>query len=244
VFTRAIERGKGWRILEAGKREVRRCDPCPDIDSYAVSADGAALAFVRRNAPRAGAPAFPSAEDGAELFFKGKRVGRAHPVVSTPAVDPSGAHVAYVVTKDGRRAVAIDEEKDPGPGYDFVLDLVFDPTGGRLAFVANKGGKESPGEPGLVVGGEWFAVVRGVDGKTKPVEHPPFLEVRDLTWDAKGERLAHAARDASGWRVVCGDARSEPHTYVGAPCFAADGRSIGFGSRDDRELWRRVLALP
>lgn len=244
VFTSAIERGKGWRVLEAGTGEVPRCDPCPVIVSFAVSADGSALAYVRMNPYRADSAAFMSAEDGAELHFKGKRVGRNHAIVSMPAVDPRGAHVAYVVTKDGRRSVAIDDETAPGPGYDFVFDLAFDPTGERLAFVANKGGKETPAQPGLVAGGEWFAVVRSVDGTTKPVEHPAFLEVRDLTWDTSGERLAYGARDASGWRVVCGEARSAAHTDVGAPFFAADGRSIGFGSRDDRELWWRVLALP
>jgi hypothetical protein len=68
--------------------------------------------------------------------------------------------------------------------------------------------------------------------------------VRDLVWDARGERLAYAARDASGWRIVCGETKSEAHKDVGAPVFSADGHTLGFGSRARDELWWRELKLP
>ena len=125
-----------------------------------------------------------------------------------------------------------------------MLELAFDPPGEELAFVAVDGGAESKKVPGVIQGGSWFVVVRSVVGRAEPREHARFLEVRDLVWDAQGRRLAYAARDESGWRIVCGEARSDAHDEVGTPVFSADGRALGFGSRDGRGLWWRELALP
>src|SRR5262245_58524318 len=242
----AYERNKGWTVLKADKREAKLSEPCEGIESFDLSADGTGLAYVRVLASRSSAGGFPSAADEPQLFFRGKRVGKRHAALSSATVDPAGAHVAYVVARgDGRegRTVAVDEEASPHGSFDFVTELAFDPKGARLAFVGVRGGRESE-TPGVIVGGQWTVVVRGVASSAEPLEHAGFLEVRDLRWDASGERLAYCARDESGWRVVCGETRSEAHTDVGPPVFAADGRSLGFGSRDARELWWRELALP
>jgi hypothetical protein len=249
----AAEDRKGWSVLEDGKKS-KQCEPCPGIESFACSADGSTLALVRigprRTEGRADGSAFLSEADAPELLLRGKRVGRERAVVSTATVDAIGSHVACVVTREGKRTVAIDEERAPPGVHDFVLELAFDPAGRSLAFVAVDGGAESKEYPGMVDGGSWLVGVRALDGGTAldggavPVEPPRFLEARDLVWDAKGERLAYAAREESGWRIVCGETRSATHADVGPPVFSADGRTVAFGSWDGRELWWRELALP
>ena len=244
VLTCAIG-SKGWVALQVTRRgETERSEPHPTIDAVAASGDGDALVFVRSNAPTAGDSSGRLSGKGTELYFKGKRVGRANDGIAMPTVDERGQHVAYGVEIGAKRAVAIDEEKPPAGLYDFLLELAFDPKGERLAFVVNVGGKDAGRASGVIEGGDAFVVVRPVSGSGEPVEHPRFREVRDLVWDLKGERLAYCGRDESGWRIVCGEARSDAHDDVGPPHFAADGSSIGFGSRNGRVLWWRVLGLP
>jgi len=243
AFAAAYDRKGGWLVLRFGKRETKLCAPCPGLESFALSADGGALAFVRTEAPSDLSSAFLTAADEPELVFREKRVA-AKQLVASVVVDARGEHVAYVVTSDGNRTAAIDGEKDPRGSHAFALELVFDPAGEELAFVAVDGGAESPDTSGWITGGEWYVVVRPRDGALEPRALPRFLEIRDLVWDAKGERLAYAARDAAGWRIVCGETRSEGHEDVGVPVFSADGHTLGFGSRDRDELWWRELALP
>jgi hypothetical protein len=97
--------------------------------------------------------------------------------------------------------------------------------------------------PGLVQGGQWCAVLRDAKPGAEPREQPSFLEVRDLRWDARGERLAYCARDEAGWRVVAGEVQSAPHADVGPPVFSADGATLAFGRRDGDELGWRELDL-
>lgn len=232
---------QGYELIKlAGGREFSVSDSAPLIEDFSVSANGHVIAFVTGRARRPNDPSEPGLDDPTELYFKNKRVGKRHAGIMLPTVSPDGDHVGYVVLVDGRRSVAIDEEKDPKGRYDHVDQMAFDRAGGRLAFVANVGGRM--GDMALD-GGEWFVVVRTIGAKDAPAEHSRFREVRDLVWDAKGERLAYCARDSDGWRIVCGDVRSDPHAYVGAPVFSADGKTIGYGSCDGREIWWRVLPL-
>ena len=223
---------KGWAVVRVEKREKLASEEHDQIASIAISETGSALAFVKTD--QSGARA--------ELYFKGRRVGKNHRHVATPTVDATGEHVAYVIATKGGATVAVDDEKLPAGEYDFVLELAFSPKGDRLAFVACVGGRESEKYPGLIEGGEWFIVVRPTDGKVKLAEHARHKQVRDLVWDEDGKRLAYAALD-KGWRVVCGDAQSQEFNDVGRPHFLADGAAIGHGARAGRELWWKILPL-
>ena len=68
-----------------------------------------------------------------------------------------------------------------------------------------------------------------------------FRRVAHLTWSQDSKQLAFAGETAEGWRIVCGDKRSEPFDEVGPPHFSADGAKIAFGARKGRELWWKVL---
>jgi hypothetical protein len=245
---------QGWVVLQMQANMQDEVSlPAPLIDSFAISKNGAMLAYVKTNALTESSKPIPTADEGAELYFRGKRVGKNHVGITQPTVDAHGEHVAYAVTLEGRRTVAVDDEKAPEGRYDFIEEMQFDPDGRQLAYVANVGGQPSSRVPGAFEGGETFVVVRSVPPTAAKGAHaappappmeaaPHFLDVRDLAWDAKGERLAYCARDDSGWRIVCGKLRGPPHPQVGPPNFAADGGSIGYGSRDGAELWWRVLA--
>ena len=235
VFTSALSHS-GWVALRLeGKREREVSDTYPGIPSIAISDDGSALAVVRTTATDA---PYPS-----QLFFKGKRVAKKYDRISLPVVDPTGKLVAFVLQLDGLLTVATAKDKRPEGRYDHILEPLFDPSSKRIAFVANLAGRPREHPAGDFVGGESFVVVRPAGGKGDWKEHPRYEYVRDLVWDAAGERIAYCAKADDGWRVVCGDARSEAHDDVGRPFFAEDGGSIGFGSRDGRELWWRVLAI-
>jgi len=245
VVTCACERFKGRFVLRAsGKRQKPISDRFPEIESLASSSSGAALAVVSSLASNGGGP-FPSVADKTELWFKDRRVGAAHAVVSGAAVDARGGHVAYVVTQGERRTVAVDDEAAPLGSFDFVLSIVFDPTGERVAFIANRGGKLDEATPGVVLGGAWFVGMRSTKGGAAPTELGPFLAARDLSWSADGQGLAFgASQPDDGWRIVRGEQLSDAFDDVGAPHFSADGKTIGFGVRVGRDLGWRELTAP
>jgi hypothetical protein len=240
VFTCGVG-GKGWVLLSRFRKEVELSDPCPMIDSLAVSRDGTVQAFVRTLEKSSDSTPDPGPHDGAELYFQKVRVGKGFPAVARPAVDAAGKHVAFVVIASNKESVVVDGEKKLTGIYDHVFEIVFDPTGRRLAFVANVGGRMSKTRYGLIEGGESFLVMRDVSGDAAPSEHPHHAAVEDLCWDPKGERIAYRAQDDDGWRIVCGAVESEPHDEVGAPRF--DGDKLRFGTRDKRELWWREMRV-
>lgn len=241
VLTVARGPAGDFMLESAGGRETAVSDSVPSIDAFSMSANGSAVAFVRTDPMTPGGNAVPGARDGAELYFKKKRVGKKHAGITLPTVDARGDHVAYSVLIGSQRAVVIDDERPRAERYDHVFEMSFDPTGARLAFVANVGGVATD-VAGVVEGGTTFVVVRPL-GKGDVEQLPGHTAVREIVWDAKGERLAYVAFDRGGWRVVCGNERSEPHEDAGTPHFSADGRTIGFGTVDGRELWWRVLPL-
>jgi hypothetical protein len=235
---------KGWVLLEvSGKRATELTEPHPLIDNFALAETSSAIAYVRTDARTGGSSPVPTASEHAELYFKGKRVGPKLVGITQPTADAPGNHVACVVTVGTMRAVAVDGEVLKTGRFDHVLELRFDPLGKQLAFVANRGGKRDTGNPGLISGGESFVVVVPVPPQSLLDQRPNYREVRDLVWNAAGNRLAYCAQDADGWRVVCGERASEPHDDVGTPMFAADGKSLAFGTRDGRELWWRAHAI-
>jgi hypothetical protein len=242
VFTTALGE-QGWILLRlAGKKETELSDPEPMIDSFSISGSGAVHAFVKTNRPSGSDPPCPSPGDAIELVFRGERTERKNTAITRCAVDPTGQHVACVVRVGSKAGVVIDAERELDLRFDHVLQLAFDPRGKQLAFVANLGGTPSGQTPCAVEGGEFFVVVREVSGRAAAKDAPHFRAVRDLVWDSSGDRLAYCAKDAAGWRVVCGEAQSPPYETVGAAHFNADSSSIGFGSRTGAELWWRALA--
>jgi hypothetical protein len=224
---------KGWAVISVEKREKLRSEGFDGIASIDVSADGSALAFVKTNVQGA----------GPELYFDGRRVGEHHRHVAKPTVDAAGKHVAYTVATKTGVTVAVDDEKQPAGTYDHIVELAFSPRGDRLAFVAVVGGKVSERYPGLVEGGEWFVVLRTLGGDVQSAEHARHLRVRDLVWNDAGDRLAYAARDKAGWRIVTGKAQSDAFDDVGRPHFLPESAAIGHGARAGRELWWKVLPL-
>jgi hypothetical protein len=240
VCSVGLARTGEWFVFRAGKKEPRRSEGCAAIESFDVSADGEAVAYV---SARPGHGAFPGPADGTELYFRGKRVGKAHAVVASATLDAAGERVAYVVTRDGARRVAIGEEPEPRGAHGFVLELAFDPRGESLAYVAVDGGREDAEIPGLVAGGRWSTWVRPVAPGSEPHAGPAFHEIRDLRWDARTGRLAYAARDDDGWRIVSGDLLGSPHDDVGPPEFVGE-RTLAFGCRDGAVLAWRELDLP
>ena len=224
----AVARGRaGWVVIHRrGKRE-QESDARSEIEEVALSADGSAVAYIG---------------DG-KLFFKDRRIAKKQTGLSTLAVDARGKHVGYAVDAGPRKSVGVDGDLGFAGSYDHVRALAFDPKGKHLAFVANVGGLPDERTAGNIVGGEWFVVVRPVSGDGAWEEGRRFDRIRDLVWDAKSERLAYCARDDSGWRMVCGDAASEPFDHVGRAHFQGKGEAIGFGARSDRELWWRTLVL-
>jgi hypothetical protein len=223
---------KGWAIVTVDKRTKVLSEGHDQIAAMAVSANGSAVAFV----------ATDHNGEQPELIFRGKRVGERHDHVARPVVSPDGRHVAYVVTTDEGATVTVDNQALPESRYGHVQEVAFSRDGSRLAFVAVVGGAENERYPGVVEGGKWFVVVRSTDGKGAPVEHPPHRQVRDVVWDTTGERVAFAALD-EGWRIVCGEHRSESFPDVGRPQFLTETNAVGHGARSGRELWWKVLPL-
>lgn len=224
--------GKAGILIERRQRETVACEGGVSIRSFAASRDLRATAIEGTN----------DNSQRSVLLFRQKRVGSGFPSIGRPVVDAGGKHVAYVVAIADGRSVAIDDEKTPTGRWDHVFELAFDPAGEELAQVVNRGGSTDPQYEPCILGGEHFVVVRAL-GRAEPrADGPKFGAIRDLVWDAKGERLAYSAQDARGWRIVCGDVQSEPYADVGAAVFTA--RGIEFGARDGRELLWCTLPLP
>ena len=225
----------GWVPLTAkGKRERELSDPVATLLDLDASPDGKRLALLFREA----------GGTDAALTFRDRPLGEAYADPSLPTVGPDGRRVAFAIGVEGGRTVALDgEETEYAPRGDHVTALAFDPEGRRVAFVAVVGGREAADAPGVLEAGAWFVCVRPVEGDDPWTEEQRFLEIRDLTWSAGGTHLAYAARGEDGWRIVAGERESPPFDDVGAPRFAPDDSTVGFGARSGDELWWRVLPL-
>lgn len=254
VSTLASKSGT-WRLLIAdkkGERELGKSqgwisgwDVGPDGKSFALAvADTAGMDELPPDLPPEAMPA----EAKTVILFGKERFGADRDTARAPVLSPDAKHVAWTFRAGTKSGVAVDAGKDGKASHDHVVALAWRPDGKELAFVVCDGGHPRPGvvsaagEP-LYEGGKWSVVRRDASGK-ETAEASTWVEIADLTWSRDGKLLAYAAKDVEGWRVVCGAAQSPPFDEVGEPRIADDGKSIGFGARQARELHWKVIALP
>jgi hypothetical protein len=180
------------------------------------------------------------------ILFGKERLGADRDSASSPALSPDAKHVAWKFRAGGKSGVAVDAGKEARASHDQIIALAWRPDGKELAFVACDGGKAKAGLMGsagevLYEGGTWTVVRRAASGK-ETAEPTTWSEIADLAWSESGT-LAYAAKDAQGWHIVCGTAKSAAFDEVGVPRIAADAKSVGFGARRKRELLWSVLTV-
>jgi len=166
--------------------------------------------------------------------------------MASPVFAPEGASLAYKVQQGERFAIGLDGA-EVSPRYEFVFTPVFSADATKIAYVASSGATPDlrfgvgPQAENSVLhqGGERFVVLEEVRQR-EPAQGPAWLEIRDLTFSPDGEHLAYAARSAEGWQVVLDHEAGALHDDVGRPRFDEQSNLLGYGSRDERELWWRI----
>ena len=146
-----------------------------------------------------------------------------------------------------KHGVAFGDGKLAKAEHDWIQLLTYRPDGKELACAAGTGGTASAAlmtEDGTpqIDGAQWKLVRYETNGVARAGTES-FRGIAHIAWSSDGARVAFAARTAEGWRIVCGEQRSDPFDEVGPPRFTADGAKVAFGARKGRELWWKVLAL-
>ncbi|MBI5362653.1 MAG: hypothetical protein HZA53_05705 [Planctomycetes bacterium] len=251
VTTLASKAGT-WRLLIADKKGERELgQPWSWILAWDVAADGKSFALAVADSTRSGpsTPPVGMLAGGMKsvIVFGKDKFGAEHERATAPLLAPDGKHVAWRFRAKGKAGVAVDAGKDARATHDGITAIAWRPDGKELAFVACDGGHEKPGlmteagEP-ILEGGTWTVVRRASNGKETP-EGAAWSEIADLAWSKDGKVLGYAAKNAEGWRIVCGAQQGAAFDEVGPPRIAADGKSVGYGARKDRELHWKVLPL-
>jgi hypothetical protein len=198
------------------------------------------------------------------------RRGPAHDAVFSPAFGAAGLSVAYLAERAGQHLLVLDDREAPLPPGEPIGHPVIRPDGKAAAILLVSGGGVAPhqlfvtagrGEEaheaceGLVYGPggsslayaarrgpRWFIVVDGQEG-------PSFDRVVSPAFSPDGKVLVYRARQDGKRFVVVADPRGRtirqlpPYEQVFPVQFTADGRSIGYGVKDGRQLAWKVEPL-
>jgi len=138
VVHSALRDGR-WLVV-AGKREVAApggSDPSP-----LLGAGGKRLAYVEQHADTGKSNLRACASD-----LTGCVSGSAYDALTSPSVDPRGARLAVIATRDGKQAVATMDLERPdlteaaATWFDEVLFFALSDDGRHIAFLASRGGR-------------------------------------------------------------------------------------------------------
>jgi hypothetical protein len=241
AVTCAQDKGE-WTVLRFdGRREKELVEPRSWIAEFALSPIGEEVACVVMDFD-------PSARDRRQAAKWAIRVGEAafgsaFGGVGAPLFSSDGGHLAFKARSGLRMSVAIDREEATGGLHDYVCGLAFRPDGEELAFIAVDELEGRAARPlmaaveGMVQGGEWKVLRRGLEGPATKQTGGVYDEVRDLAWSPDGAHLAFRARDGAGWHVVVDGQAGAAFDEVGPPRWSADSAHVAHGARRERELW-------
>lgn len=252
VATLASKNGE-WSVLAADKKGERELGSRHRwIESFALRPDGREATLVVFAADAGPAGSDPASAPPRTILLRGKEeLASNRDAAGCPVYSSDGKHVAYKFVAGDKMGIAVDGGGGESAAWDFVSTPIFSPGGEQVAFVGRTGAvvgawwRVAPEGDRSVEGGRCFVVLQDARGR-ETWRSEACSDARSLAFDpsdAKGARIAFAARSESGWSIVCGERRLGPFDEVGTPCFAPGGRSITFGARSGRELWQRRLDL-
>lgn len=235
-----------WYVISFdGRKEKELCSGMEWLRDFAVSPKGGDIAAVAWDYD--GFTGSSGRMPGTLVHVDKKRYGKNYHAAAKPVFSPDGRHIAYEVQRNGICGTGFDGEEDAETSFDSVSKAVFSPDGKRIAFVGREGtgSGDDPRPIGEDVDGKQRAtiVLRDAKKDARIETGAAFVAIRDLTFGPGGEQIAFRALDADGWRMIVGDATSEPFDELGPPHFSDDGARVAFGARKGRELWWKVLEL-
>jgi len=147
--------------------------------------------------------------------------------VSQITYSPDGRRAAYIVKRDGKELVVLNDKA--GPEYAYVNELQFSRDGSRFGYIAGEGKKESS---------RYVAVIDGVQGLWSEV-HPRLAFSRD------GHHAAYDAKQNGKMFVVVDDQIGPRFDYIFDLNFAADSEIYYFAKNGggvlDYDGWVLVL---
>jgi hypothetical protein len=251
VTTLASKAGK-WQLLLADKNGEHELGVAQAfITGYDVSQDGKSFALMvaddstmDEDSP---APPDPSgmADMKSVIVFGKQTLGADRDDANSPRISPDAKQVAWILRSGAKHGVAFGDGKRAKASHDWVRALTYRPDGKELAFAAGTGGKPNLAlldpEGGQQIDDAQWHIVRCDSGGKEHADEATFRRVAHLTWSRDSKQLAFAGETADGWRIICGDKRSEPFDEIGPPHFSADGTHVAFGARKGRELWWKIL---
>nr|NIQ57649.1 hypothetical protein [Gemmatimonadota bacterium]NIR39667.1 hypothetical protein [Actinomycetota bacterium]NIU77816.1 hypothetical protein [Gammaproteobacteria bacterium]NIY11297.1 hypothetical protein [Gemmatimonadota bacterium] len=167
-------------------------------------------------------------------------------IANTLSIDPSGEHVAFAASRDGRVEVHVDGTRVAT--HDGIADLSFRPGRDDVVFVAVDGsdvtisvagrrGRRHDAIPEYAAGPDGAIAYIARDGSRWWVREPagdrgPFPGVRSLHLgaDSKATFVVH---DSAGERVFHGGALGPRFGRIQGPAVSADGRRWGYIGRTE-----------
>ena len=217
----------------------------------AVSADGKVMATDVRN--------LKSGKSG--IAINGKIGDLYSGTVSPPVLSRDGRVCAFVAEADEGYRVVVNG--NPGAVYDWVTQPAVSSDGTVVAYAADSekqwflvtGEKKSkvPGPVGgvfLGVGektlGYWRAYGKGPDARQRIVvdgrEGQEFAQVFEPKFSPDGKHVAYSARTPDDtWRIMVDERSYIVKDLRWGPVFLSEGKEVGFGYRQGRELLRKIL---